>query len=195
MPFRLPPVTTALTVIIIAVFVLQNFYDLDSFAFTPAYAFSQPWIFVTAIFLHANILHIFFNLFALVMFGSYFENKVSWKTYLLVFFLGGILGNVGYMLTASDPYTSGLGASGAIYGIMGALAVLAPTDTVFVYGIPMPMIIALFVWGGLEVFGVFVPSGDVASIAHVFGLVSGVAFALYLRGDAKKKIGSILEYI
>lgn len=193
MQSKLPIVTVTLTIIIITVFILQQIFNLDSFAFVPAYAFSRPWTFITAIFLHANYLHIFLNLFALVMFGSYFEFRVSKKVYLLIFFLGGILGNVGFMLTATDPTIAGIGASGAIYGVMGALAILVPYDRVFVLGIPMPMIAALFLWTALEVFGVFFPSGNIASIAHVFGLASGVAFGLYLRQRNSKKIRYFFE--
>lgn len=193
MQSKLPIVTVALTIIIIAVFILQQIFNLDNFAFVPAYAFSRPWTFITAIFLHANYLHIFLNLFALVMFGSYFEFRVSKKVYLLIFFLGGILGNVGFLLTATDPTIAGIGASGAIYGVMGALAILVPYDRVFVFGIPMPMIAALFLWTALEVFGVFFPSGNIASIAHVFGLASGVAFGLYLRQRNSKKIRYFFE--
>ena len=145
MQFKLPTVTIILSISIVAVFILQNIINLNSFEFVPAYAFSMPWTFITAIFLHANMTHIFLNLFALVMFGSYFEFRSSRKIYLMIFFLGGILGNVGYMLTAIDPTIPGIGASGAIYGVMGALAILVPFDRVFVFGIPMPMIGALFI--------------------------------------------------
>jgi len=184
---QFPNLTLILTISIGLVFVLQNIIDLDNFAFVPAYAFSRPWTFVTAIFLHANITHLFFNAFALVIFGSYLEARVTKQTFLFIFFLGGILGNLGYMLTAGNPLIPGIGASGAIYGIMGALAILMPRAVVFVYGIPMPMIAALFLWGALEVFGVFVPQGNIASGAHVFGLIAGVLFALYLRWQYKNK--------
>lgn len=189
----LPILTIALTAIISAVFTVQNFFNLDRFAFVPAYALSMPWTFVTAIFLHANLIHIFLNLFALVMFGTYLEFRVSKKVYLAIFFLAGIIGNIGYMVTATDPAVAGLGASGAIYGLMGALAIIAPYDTVFVLGIPMPMVAALFLWTGLEIFGVLFPSGNIASGAHLFGIVVGVAFGLYLSRQSRKKVRFFFE--
>jgi len=188
-----PVLTIILLVSIGIVFIFQNIFNLDDFAFTPAYAFSRPWTFVTAMFLHANLTHLFFNAFALLMFGSYLESRVTRPTFISIYFLGGILGNIGYMLTSSDPFIPGIGASGAIYGIMGALAVLAPKSVVFVYGIPMPMIAALFLWGALEVFGVFVPTGNIASGAHLFGLIVGVAFALYLRRQYSSKTHFFFE--
>src|SRR3990172_3897118 len=179
--------TLTLLVSIGIIFILQNVLNLGSFAFVPTYAFSRPWTFITAIFLHADPTHIFFNGFALLIFGSFLEARVSRLTFLLIFFLGGIVGNIGYMLTTSNPLIPGIGASGAIYGIMGALAILTPRAVVFVYGIPMPMIAALFLWGALEVFGVFIPQGNIASGAHLFGLIVGVLFAFYLRQQYAKK--------
>jgi len=193
MKSQFPVLTATLLVLVAIAFALQNFFDLSSFAFTPAYAFSRPWTFVTAIFLHANIIHIFFNSFALLIFGTFLEARISKAAFVLIFFLGGVLGNIGYMLTSTDAFTPAIGASGAIYGIMGAVAILAPTATVFVYGIPMPMILALLVWGALEVFGVFIPQGNIASIAHVFGLVSGVLFALYMRNGYNRKAKLLFE--
>lgn len=187
MNYRIPFLTISLLAVIAAVFVFQNIFNLTNFAFVPAYALSQPWTFVTAIFLHANITHIFFNSFALLLFGSFLETRVSKAAFILIFFLGGIVGNLGYMITATDPYVPAIGASGAIYGIMGALAILAPTAVVFVYGIPMPMILALLVWSALEIFGVFFPQGDIASGAHLFGIIVGVSFALYMRWRSGRK--------
>jgi len=181
MKFEGPTLTIILLVSIGLVFILQNIYDLRSFSFIPAYALSRPWTFITAIFLHADITHLFFNGFALMIFGSYLEARVSKSTFILIYLLGGILGNIGYMITATNSFIPGIGASGAIYGIMGTLAILTPRSVVFVYGIPMPMIAALFLWGALEIFGVFVPQGNIASGAHLFGLIAGVAFAFYLR--------------
>jgi len=173
--------------------ILQNIFDFQSFAFVPAYAFSRPWTFITAMFLHADLTHIFFNGFALMIFGTYLEARVSKQTFILIYFLGGILGNIGYMITATNSLIPGIGASGAIYGIMGALAILAPRAVVFVYGIPMPMIAALFVWAALEIFGVFVPQGNIASGAHLFGLIAGVAFAFYLRRQYNSKTKLFFE--
>jgi membrane associated rhomboid family serine protease len=49
------------------------------------------------------------------------------------------------------------------------------------------MILALFVWSALEVFGVFFPQGNIASSAHLFGIVAGVSFALYMRWQHNRK--------
>ena len=188
-----PVLTIALLVSIIVVFILQNIFDLRDLAFIPAYLSSRPWTFITAIFLHANLTHLFFNGFALFIFGSYFEARAAKPTFLFVYFLGGILGNIGFVLTSSNPYVAGLGASGAIYGIMGALAILTPRAVVFVMGLPMPMIAALFLWIGLSVFGIIFPLENIAYGAHLFGLLAGIGVALYLRWSYKSRTKSLFR--
>jgi len=187
MKYEDPIITVILLASIILVFILQNIFDLRSLVFVPAYFLSRPWTFLTAIFMHSNIIHLFFNGFALFVFGSFLEARVTKVTYLLIYFLGGILGNIGFIITTPNPYIAGLGASGAIFGIMGALAILTPRTVVFVMGLPMPMIAALFLWIGLSVFGIIFPLENVAYGAHLFGILAGVGIAFYLRWRYMKR--------
>jgi membrane associated rhomboid family serine protease len=179
-------VTFCFIAICVLVFIIQQFSDItDYLSFTPAFAYSRPWTFVTAIFLHADITHILFNMIALFFFGIYLEKKISKKSYIFIFLLAGIIGNVGYYFSAPDSSIPGLGASGAIYGIMGTLTVLAPTAVVFVYGIPMPMFVAAIFWFLLEFFGLFAPS-DIAHGAHLGGLFVGIILGVYFRLQMRK---------
>jgi membrane associated rhomboid family serine protease len=149
--------------------------------FFPAFAFRYPWMFLTSIFLHASIDHILFNMMALFFFGMYLERLVGWKLLLIVFFVSGVVGNLGYMVTAPSSITPAIGASGAIYGIVGVLAVLTPRVLVFVYGvIPMPMVVFAGLYAVLDFIGLFAPS-DIAHGAHIAGLLVGLVFGLYLR--------------
>lgn len=182
--------------IIFIVFLLQSseLFDWQLFAFTPALAFKIPWTFITSIFLHADFTHLFFNMFALFMFGLFLESKIGSTNFLIIFFLAGIFGNVGYMLTASNQKIPAIGASGAVYGVMGALAIMMPFLMVWVMGMfPMPMILAAFIWGIMEAFGLFAP-GYVAHGAHIFGLIAGILFGLYLRQQESKKIRESLRF-
>jgi hypothetical protein len=167
------------------VYVLQNlaanWNGWIYFMFLPAFAFQYPWMFVTSIFLHASIEHILFNMIALFFFGTYLERMVGPRLFLLVFFLAGIVGNFGYMLTTWGSIVPAIGASGAIYGVIGMLAVLTPMTMVYVYFIvPMPMVVFAALYALLDFIGLFVPS-DVAHGAHIAGLAVGIAFALILR--------------
>ena len=151
------------------------------FSFVPLLAFDMPWMFVTSIFLHADLSHLLFNMFSLLIFGIYLERMVGQRLFLILFFVAGIIGNVGYILTSSNALIPAIGASGAIYGVMGTLAVLAPFLLIFIYGIiPLPMIIAAGAFAALDIMGLLVPSG-IAHGAHLAGMVVGIGVGLYLR--------------
>jgi len=187
------------------IFILQLFGSWwKYFAFTPAYAFSRPWTFVTSIFLHQPYIcdvtgscylylsHIAFNMFALLIFGIYLEGIVKPRDFLLIFFLSGIIGNIAYMLTASDPTIPAIGASGAIYGIIGALAAIRPTAMVWVGYVPIPMVLAAILWGVTEFLGIFIPS-SVAHVSHLGGLIIGAIYGLVLR-RRKKRVTYLFSY-
>lgn len=78
---------------------------------------------VTAMFLHASLLHLAFNMLALYWLGTIVEQALGTGRFLLLYFVSGIAGSAGALLL-SDPFAVTVGASGAIYGIMGALLVL-----------------------------------------------------------------------
>ena len=174
-------ITLYLILLCVFIFFFEFFIPLEDFYFTPAYALEMPWTFITSVFFHADFTHLFFNMFALLFFGVTLENRVSKTTYLLIFFLSGIAGNLGYWLTAIDMTIPAIGASGAIYGIMGCLAVLMPFMIVYVGGLPMPMIVAAIFWAWMEFSGVLIPVGNIAHGAHLGGLIVGISYGLQLR--------------
>jgi len=180
-----------LSLLCIAVFIVQ----LSISGFTDALVLNQsswiqPWRFISAIFLHASPEHLIFNLFALLLFGLILESIIGSKKLILVFFASGIIANV----IAVNFYPSSLGASGAIYGILGCLTVLRPKMAVWVFNLPMPMFLATILWVGVAVFGIFNPSG-VGDIAHLSGIAAGGIFGLFYlaqfpaaKKEARKKI-------
>jgi membrane associated rhomboid family serine protease len=175
-----------LTFILIAVCTAIFFAELafpaieNYFSFVPTLAFREPWRFVTSIFLHAGLDHLFFNMFALFIFGIYLESSIGVKRFLLIFFVAGILGNVAYMVLSPASSIPAVGASGAIYGVMGMLAVMQPTLIVYVGYIPMPMILAAVLWTATEFLGLFVPS-DIAHEAHLAGIIVGAIYGWIMR--------------
>lgn len=154
--------------------------------FTPATAFDMPWTFVTSTFMHADISHFIFNMFALFIFGMFLESRVRPWMFIAVYFLAGIVGNVGYMITAPDSMTPGVGASGAIYGVMGVLGVIAYRAQIYVMllPIPVPMYIGVIIYAVIEFLGFFAPS-NIARGAHLGGLALGVLFGFWLREKIK----------
>jgi hypothetical protein len=179
--------TLALISVCVIVFLLESFISTEYFSFVPAYAFSRPWTFITSIFLHANFEHLFFNMFALLMFGIYLEGRIRPSYFILIFFLAGIVGNLGYMITAPTEATPAVGASGAIYGIMGTLAAIAPSAIIYIGFMPVPVAVAAVIWWLTEFLGLFAP-GTIAHGAHLAGLFVGILFGLYLRSRSRKRI-------
>ncbi len=156
----------------------------DSFIFDPLLAVSEPWRFLTSMFLHGGLSHIFFNAYALFMFGSVLETQVGKKDYLAIYFGAGILGGLLYYLTyilGIIPPIPALGASGAIYGILGAVAILLPDMRIFFWFFPMWMREAAILWVALEFFGTFNVASGIASAAHLGGLIFGLGYAWFLK--------------
>ena len=158
-----------LTGVIFLVFIVQVFSEgfTEAFLLKPD-IYSRPWILLTSMFLHGSAGHLLSNAFALALFGLLLENIIGTRKFLILFFISGIAASA----AASFFYSSALGASGAIFGIIGALAAIRPKMTVWAFGVPMPMVVAAIVWLLQDILGVFYPS-DVASAAHISGLFLG----------------------
>jgi hypothetical protein len=175
-----------LVAICVIVFILQNVFGslTDEFSLDSTTFFSRPWTIVSYIFLHASFEHLFYNMFALALFGSVLERIIGSKKFLLTFFISGIIAGVGSLIF----YTSSIGASGAIYGIMGALAVIRPRMTVYVTFIPLPMALAVIFWAAGDLLGLFSPSDLIAHGAHLSGLVFGLIYGIRLRKEYGENI-------
>lgn len=185
---RRPSWTFTLISMCVLVFLLQQIFSAitTELAFTPIYALNRPWIWLTSIFMHADFSHLLFNMIALFMFGNYLESRISEKQFLIIFIISGLLGNLAYYLTYPLGTTPALGASGAVYGIMGMLAILYPGLVVYYFGVfPIPMIFAAFLWFAMEFSGMFIPS-NIAHQAHLAGLVFGMIYGLYVRKTKRK---------
>ena len=107
---------------------------------------------------------------------------VGERNFFIVYFLGGILGNVFYLVIA-NPFSVAIGASGAIFAVAGALTVLRPKLTVFIFPIPVPIPLWVAVIGGFSIFTLFsiLRFLPVAWEAHLGGLVFGMGIAYFFR--------------
>ena len=160
--------------ICIAMFVVQLLIGTNTVILDRSVVWQEPWRFVTAIFAHANMGHLLSNLFALGLFGLVLEGRIGYRRVLWLFLISGLLINV------FSPYPRSLGASGAIFAILGALVVLRPFMVVWISGIPMPMIIAGIVWLAQDILGAFMPT-NVGNIAHIAGLFFGIGTGFFWR--------------
>lgn len=98
------------------------------------------------------------------------------RLFLFTFFLTGIGAN----LIAVNFYSSSLGASGAIFGVIGALIILRPLEVVWAFGMPMPLFVAGIIWIGADIIGTFIPS-NVGTIAHLSGVGIGILLGIFYR--------------
>lgn len=142
----------------------------------PAGFLSRPWTILTSMFVHGGFWHIFANMLTLYFFGSYLSRLVGSGKFLIVYFAGGILGGILFLLLA-PPLSIAVGASGAVFALAGALVLMRPKLPVFIFPIPAPIPLWIAVIGGFLILS-FLPY--IAWQAHlgglVFGLIAGYIF-------------------
>lgn len=157
----------------VVVFIFQNVVPelTGMFMLISADVISRPWVILTSMFLHGSLMHLFYNMFALFLFGLILESIIGGNRFILVYFLSGTVASVSSVFF----YDAALGASGAVYGVLGCLAMLRPKMVVWTYYVPMPMYAAIIFWALLDLAGVFYPT-NIANIAHLTGLFSGLVF-------------------
>lgn len=158
-------------------FITQGFINL-SLEFDPAYLMQRPWTLLTYMFLHADLNHLFFNMLVLFFFGMELERRVGEKKFLEIYILSGIVAALGQMMVSSG---SMVGASGALYGVMGCLAIIAPEIRVLLFFIVPMSIRALIVLYALMDLLFFGSPDNIAHMAHIVGLLVGLAFGLQMK--------------
>ncbi|NUN11288.1 rhomboid family intramembrane serine protease [Candidatus Micrarchaeota archaeon] len=170
---------------------LENGVITSSLILEPATFFSEPWRIITSMLLHGSFFHLFFNGFALLMFGPLLEQRIGRKNFIGVFLAAGVIGALLYYATiviGIIPPLPALGASAGIYGILGALAVLFPELKLFLFGlIPLKMKYAAVLWFFLELFGSFNAYSGIGSAAHLGGLLLGLAAGFYFKKPPTQK--------
>ncbi len=139
--------------------------------------FTYPWTLVSYMFTHEGFFHLLFNMLTLYFFGSFLNRITGLKYFLLVYFIGGVLAGL-VILLLSPAYTFTVGASGAIFALGGALAVITPRLKVFVFPIPAPMPLWVAILIGFLVLAL-VPG--VSWQGHLGGLLFGLLSGWYLR--------------
>ncbi|HET6405056.1 MAG TPA: rhomboid family intramembrane serine protease [Candidatus Thermoplasmatota archaeon] len=147
----------------------------------------QPWTILTSIFAHSltSFNHILINSLVLLFFGQTTERLIGTRRFTWLFLGAGIVGGIAQIVLTQlifDQQSAGLGASGAIQGIMGTLVVIAPRLTVLVFFvIPAPLWALTIFYVLFDLLGAVTPNSGVGNIAHLAGLVTGLAFGYYLR--------------
>lgn len=172
----------------------------------------HPYQFFTHFFMHASLAHIAFNMISLFSIGSLLERFWGSKRVLNFYLICGLCAGLFYMLIQAimvyselghfEPReeerasvghivgTSGVGASGAVFGIFAAVALLFPNSEFFVFFIPFPIKAKYLLIGAAvisTVLGVASFQGDnVAHFAHLGGILTGYLLTKYFNKDKRK---------
>ena len=179
-----PVVTYTLIAINVVVFLLQFLPGVtEALQFSPVYSVAdpgyapafpyEPWRMITSVFSHGGFLHILFNMYTLWMFGQVLETMLGRGRFLVLYLLSGLAGSLGVMYfdlllgLAPNPV---VGASGAIFGLMGAYVVILR----HLGGSSTGLLILL----GINLILGFLPGMNWAWQAHVGGLVGGLVLGL-----------------
>jgi len=196
-------VTYYLIAVNVIAFVLQvsiaGFTEL--FALTPALAVSGAyWQFLTYMFMHGGITHIFINMFVLAIFGFQFEGSIGPRRFLGLYLASGIFSAFFYLLLTGESFIPMLGASGAVFAVLAAYAFKFPNNIIFIgFFFPLPAKYAVIMFAIIEFFaGVFDLQMGVANFGHLGGIIAGVLIMYYWRiKDAHRRAPefSNLEFI
>ena len=187
----MPPLTRILIIANVAIFIADLVADellIGLFALWPIGPGFAPWQLVTYSFLHGSLLHLFFNMLALYMFGSDIERIFGQRRYLTFYFCCVLTAALAQLMVASlsgsPPYPT-VGASGGVFGVLLAFALYFPHRIIMLIFPPIPMPAWLFVitYGLIELYlGVTGTQAGVAHFAHLGGMLGGFFTIQYWRG-------------
>jgi membrane associated rhomboid family serine protease len=141
-------------------------------------AAGQPWRLATAMFLHAGLLHLAMNAYALWAFGNVVEAELGRSRFLVIFLVGGLFASAA-SFTFGEPFVAGVGASGAIFAVLGAFAGYAwRRRELALYSARIRNVMVLILLNAFFAFSV--PTIDWR--AHAGGLVAGAVMGLAADG-------------
>jgi membrane associated rhomboid family serine protease len=191
----LPPVTRALLIANVAIFIVQQLTGnllIGPFALWP---FATPefrdapgfavWQLLTYGFLHGSLTHLFFNMFALYMFGGEIERLFGSRRFLMYFLtcvVGAAVAQLVVLSVMNRPPVPTVGASGGVFGLLLAYGLAFPQRKLMLLFPPIPMPAWLFVtlYGLLELYlGVSGSGQGVAHFAHLGGMAAGALLLVY----------------
>jgi hypothetical protein len=190
-----------------SILILINANFLNYIALKPANALSGKylWTFITSMFMHGGIFHLLANMLSLFFLGSLVEKIVGGRRYLSFYLVAGLFAGIFFVAVswillqfgyASDFNTFAVGASGALFGLVGLLTILTPNLPVYIMFIPIPVKMKYAAPGILVLIWLISILGNVpvGNTAHLGGLITGIAYGIYLRKKYKKKTQYIRSF-
>ena len=152
------------------------------------------WTFVTSIFMHGSLFHLFANMISLFFIGGIVEKILGSKRYLTFYLASGLFAGLFFVLSTlffpADLNTFAVGASGAIFALVGLLILMTPDLPVYVMFIPIPIKMKYAGPGILVLLWIISLAGNIpiGNMAHLGGLIAGVGYGVYLRRKYKRKV-------
>lgn len=144
------------------------------------------WQVVTAMFLHSKttIMHLLFNMWGLYLFGTIVAPVLGARRFLTLYFISGVGGNLLWLLFNWDSPAILVGASGALFGIMLATAMIYPDKEFMMIFLPVPMKTKtlVIVYALIEVFSELSMQDNIAHLAHLGGFLGGYVYIKFLFG-------------
>ena len=194
-------VTTTLILINVILFILfiiltsTEFLSIDFIALQPANIFAGQyvWTFLTSMFMHGGVFHLFVNMLSLFFIGSLVERILGKKRYLWFYLISGLIAGLFFVLFSlvfpADFNAYAVGASGALFGLVGILVLLTPNLPVYVMFIPIPIKIKYAAIGLLVVLWIIsiTTSLGIGNTAHLGGLIAGLGYGFYLKKKFPQK--------
>jgi len=158
------------------------------------------WTFFTSMFMHGGVFHLFANMFSFLFLGKFTEKILGKKRFLIFYLLAGLFAGIIFVLISlifpADFNTYAVGASGALFGLIGLTMILTPNLPVFIMFIPIPIkmkyaapAMLILLWG-ISVLG----NVSIGNTAHLGGLIAGLIYGIYLKKKYKNKTKYINQY-
>ena len=150
--------------------------------------------------MHGGIFHLFVNMLSLFFIGSLVEKILGQKRYLWFYLISGLFAGLFFVLSslvlASDFSAYAVGASGALFGLVGLLVLLTPNLPVYIMFIPIPIKMKYAAPGLLVVLWIISATTNVGigNTAHLGGLIAGLTYGLYLRKRYPNKVRAIQRH-
>ena len=202
-------ITYAIIIANLFVFLLTLFFEneiIGDLGFRPVFLspdfLLNSYTLFTSMFVHSGFLHILGNMFVFFFMGIAFEQRIGPKKFLTIYLITGVCGALTHALLNLNSNIPLVGASGAIFGILGAFAYAYPRDEVVM---PVPIgimfimrikvIYATILFAILEtVVVIFSVQDSTAHFAHLGGLVSGVLLAAVLNWEKSREDEAIKQF-
>ena len=192
------PWVTRLLIANVAMFFLSQAVPVVGAALllVPRAVLIRPWTPITYMFLHADFMHLAFNMLGLYFFGPRLELRLGGRKFLWLYFLSGITGAaLSFIFT---PSAAIIGASGGVFGVFLGFAMFWPRERVYIFGIlPMEAWVLVTVMTVMALFGGFAsPRGGIAHFAHLGGFLGAFLYLKYLERTSparrfKKRAASV----